>query len=600
MNGISNDWQNPYWAVNLNTNNDRRDRVIGFVSLKYQFADWASLSIRSGTDFYYDKRENRNASGTIYRNTPGKSLYAVTDLRVEEQNSDFLWMLTPQINDDLGFDINLGGNIRKLSSESLTSTALGLNITDQFIIQNGVSTQTIQGISNKKVQSLYGTVSMDYRRIFFVDFSARNDWSSTLASGNRSYFYPAVSSSFVFSDALGIESDILSYGKIRASVATVGNDTDPYRLQTLYAINTLSHGGQTFGQILSTQAPENLKPERTTSYELGFTLDFFHTRINLDATYYTAGTRNQIYAVPTSKASGFQRKTINGGLVQNQGLELLLKTKIIDEGNFKWSTNINFTKNRSTVKELSEGVTSIKLGEFDQFGITVQSDVGQPFGNIYANKSFLRDPDTGERIIKDKGLPTSDPGVGLKKIGNFQPDWLAGIKNNFSYKNFTLGVLIDIKKGGDIFSYSNAVAAWNGNAAFTEDQRREWYAGAGGYVAKGVTADGSVNTKEVDPQAYWQTVGGATSNFAEEFIYDGTFVKLRELTLAYTMSRQMLEKLPLKNVTFSLVGRNLFFIHKNTPGFDPEATFNSGNNQGIEAFAFPSTRSYGFNLSFSL
>ena len=242
----------------------------------------------------------------------------------------------------------------------------------------------------------------------------------------------------------------------------------------------------------------------------------------------------------------------------------------------------------------------ITQGSFDQLGVTIQSEVGEPFGNIYANRTFLRDPKTGERIINGEGLPTADPDGALKKIGNFQPDCLAGLKNSFSYNSFTLGVFIDMKKGGDIFSFSNAIAAWNGNAAYTEDQRAEWYAGAGGYVAQGVRGDGSSNTEEVNPQTYWQTVGGVSSNFAEEFIYDGTFVKLRELTLAYNMPRTMLAKLPFTRVTFSLVGRNLFFIHKNTPGFDPEATFNSANNQGIEAFAFPSTRSYGFNLNFSL
>ena len=593
-------WQNPYWAVNLNTNNDRRDRVIGFVSLKYDFTSWASLTVRSGTDLYYDRRENRNASGTIYRTTPGKSLYSVADIRVEEKNSDFLLMLTPQVTDDIGIDVNLGGNIRKNSFESVTSTALGLVVPDQFIVQNGASLQSFQGISEKEVQSLYGTVALDYRRIFFVDFSARNDWSSALPRDNRSYFYPSVSSSFVFTDAFGIDSDLLSYGKLRVSLAQTGNDTDPYRLQTLYAINSLSHGGQTFAQIQPTQAPVNLKSERTTSFETGFILDFFNTRLNLDATYYRAGTRDQIYAVEASKASGYRFQLINGGLVLNQGVEILLKGKIINEGSFKWDANLNFTKNRSEIKELSEGINVITQGQYDQFGVTIQSELGEPFGNIYANRTFLRDPETGQRIINDEGLPISDPDGSLKKIGNFQPDWLAGLKNNFSYKNLTLGVLIDMKKGGDIFSYSNAVAAWNGNAAYTEANRAEWYAGAGGYIAEGVREDGTPNTKEVDPQAYWQTVGGTSANFAEEFIYDGTFIKLRELTLAYNLPKTMLEKLPFTRMTFSLVGRNLFFIHKNTPGFDPEATFNSSSNQGIEAFAFPSTRSYGFNLNFSL
>ncbi len=593
-------WQNPYWAVNLNTNNDRRDRVIGFVSLKYDFTKWASLMVRSGSDLYYDRLQDRRANGTIYITPPNKSLYMITDQRIEERNSDFLLMLTPQVTDNIGLDINIGGNIRKNYRESLSSQGQALNVPNHFVIDNVTGAQTSEGLSEKEVQSLYGTMSLDFKRIFFVELSGRNDWSSTLPANNRSYFYPSVSSSFVFTDAFGIDSDVLSYGKIRGSLAAVGSDADPYQLQTLYSINAgYFHGGQQLGQIVSVQAPVDLKPERTTSFETGFILDFFNTRLYLDATYYNAGTRDQIFNAETSKASGFTAKKINGGLVRNQGVEVLLKGKIIEGQNFGWDATLNFSKNVSKIVELSEGVNVITQGKYDQFGVTIQSEVGEPFGNIYANKTYLRDPETGQRIIRE-GLPVSDPEGGLQKIGNFQPDWLAGLKNNFSYKNFTLGVLIDMKKGGDIFSYSNAIAAWNGNAAYTEDQRAEWYAGAGGYVAEGVTADGTPNTKEVDPQAYWQTVGGVSANFAEEFIYDGTFVKLRELTVAYNMPKAMLERLPFTRMTFSLVGRNLFFIHKNTPGFDPEATFNSGNNQGIEAFAFPSTRSYGFNLNFSL
>ncbi|MBV6646629.1 MAG: SusC/RagA family TonB-linked outer membrane protein [Cyclobacteriaceae bacterium] len=592
-------WQNPYWAVNLNTNEDNRDRILGFVSLKYDITDWASIQLRTGTDFYNDIRENRNATGTIYRVTPDKSFYSLTTARVEERNSDFLVMINPKMSGPISISGNVGGNILRIETESLTSTTQGLNIPDFFVLQNGISVISSENESVREVQSLYGSAQIDLSKLVFLEFSARNDWSSALPEDNRSYFYPSVSSSFIFSDALALENNFFSYGKIRASVAQVGNDTGPHRLDLNYFVNTLSHGDQTFGQVTTTQPPADLQPEETTSFEAGLDLAFWQRRLTVDATYYTAGTRNQIFSIPISKTSGFQEKVINGGLIQNQGVEILLTGQVIEQQDLKWSTTINFSRNQSKVKELSDDVNIISFGQFDQFGVRIQAEVGEPFGTIYADKSYLRD-ENGNRIIGTNGLPIPDTEGGIKKIGNFQPDWLAGITNSISYKNLSLRFLIDIRKGGDIFSFSNAVAAANGNAEFTEDQRAEWYAGAGGFIAKGVTADGSPNTREVDPQEYWQFVGGQASTFAEEFVYDASFVKLREVSLAYRMPKRFLENTIFTKLTFSLVGRNLFFIHKNTPGFDPEATFNSGNTQGIEAFAFPSTRSVGFNLSFSL
>ena len=593
-------WQNPYWAVNLNTNSDNRDRIIGFVSVKYDFTDWLSLQLRSGRDFFNDRREFRNATGTIYRTTPDKAYYSVTDARFSETNSDFLLAFNPAPKGDFSFSGMVGGNLLKIESESLNNVGLGLNVPDFFVIQNAQSVQTTEGRSVREIHSLYGSAQVDYKNMIFLELTARNDWSSTLPPDEWSYFYPSASASVVFTDLFEMDDDILSFGKLRASVAGVGNDTQPHQLDLVYFVNALSHDGQSFGQLVPTRPPIDLKPEFTTSYEFGVDLAFFQGRLNLDATYYNAGTRNQIYATPGSKPSGFDDALINGGLVRNQGVELMLSGKILKQDDWAWNSMINFARNRSNVEELSDEVTTIPYETFDQFGVRIQAEVGDPFGNIYADRSYLRDPETGQRIIGDNGLPIPDPSGELVKIGNFQPDWFAGITNTVTYKSLSLSFLVDIRKGGDIFSFSNSVAADNGNAEFTLDQRAEWYAGAGGFIAEGIREDGSPNTEEVDPQAYWQFVGGQGAAFAEEFLYDGSFVKLRELTLGYQLPQKLLEKTVFKNVRLSFVGRNLFFIHKNTPGFDPEATFNSGKSQGIEAFAFPSTRSFGFNLNLSI
>ncbi len=599
-NGSVNTWQNPYWAVNLNTNNDTRDRIIGFLKLDYQITEWLKVHLRTGTDFYNDFRQNRNATNTIYRVTPDKSFYSEYYGRNEERNTDILFSSFNVINQNWSIAANLGANARQNTARSLSTTAQGLNIPNFFVIQNALSTQTSEGASEVKNNSIYGSATLEYNDYLFIEASARNDWSSTLPSDNWSYFYPGISSSFVFTEALDLNWGPLTFGKIRGSYAEVGNDTGPGQLQTIFAVNALSHGGQTLGQILSTQPPVDLKPERTKSYEVGLELGFFYDRVKTNITYYYAGTNDQIIAPEVSKASGFRAALINAGLVVNQGVEATLNIAAVQKNDFQYNTYFNFTKNVSEVKELAPNIETINLGNqiYDQFGVAVLAEVGGRFGDIYANQAYLRD-EAGNRIISAQGLPVPDPD-GRKKIGNFQPEFLLGWGHNLTYKQFSFSALLDIRKGGDIFSFSNSVAAANGNAFYTRDNRLEWYAGAGGYVAEGVTESGEPNAVEIDPQTYWQNVGGRGSLYAEEFLYDGSFIKLREMTLGYNVPSDIFGNNFINKLRISLVGRNLFILHKNTEGFDPESTFNSGNAQGIEAFAFPSTRSLGVNINLSL
>lgn len=594
-------WQNPYWAVNLNTNNDERDRLLGYALLRYRFNDYFKVQLRTGTDFYNDFRQNRNATGTIYRVTPDKSFYSEFYGRVEERNTDILFSYIQDLSPKIFFTANLGGNLLETTNRGLSNTAQGLNVPDFFVMQNALSVLSSEGESRKKIHSVYGTVSVDYDNFLFIEASARNDWSSALPADSRSYFYPSVSASLVLTDMLAdINWGPLAFAKLRGSVAQVGNDFGPHQLDLNYVVNTLSHGGQTFGQIINTQPPVGVQPEETTSVEAGFEAQLWDNRLSVDFTYYNAGTRNQILSVPVSSGSGFRRSVINAGLIVNEGVEIALRATPIQAKGFTYSTYINFTRNRSRVKELADNVEVFQLGsQYDQFGVRIQAEVGGEFGDIYADRAYLRDPETGQRIIGENGLPLQDPD-GIQKIGNYQPDFLVGFGNNFTYKSWALGALIDIRQGGDIFSFTNAVAAANGNASYTQYDRLEWYAGAGGYVAEGIAEDGTPNRLEVDPQTYWQYVGGRASAFAESFLYDGSFVKLREVTLGYKVPNRALESLPFRNINVALVGRNLLFLHRNTVGFDPEATFNAGNDQGIEAFAFPSTRSIGINLKLTL
>jgi hypothetical protein len=258
-NATGNDnWQNPYWAVNLNTNDDERDRVIGFVMLEYKFTDWLKVHVRSGTDFYNDFRQLRNATNTIYRVTPDKSFYSQYYGRVQETNSDFLATFTKDFDGGINLSANIGGNLLRISSRSILNQAQGLDIPNFFSLQNALDVLSSEADSEREIQSLYGSAQLDYKGFWFLELAARNDWSSTLPPDNNSYFYPALSTSLVFTDMLELNWGSLSYGKIRGSVAQVGNDTGPYQLDQQYAVNTLAHGGQTFAQIINVQPPVNL------------------------------------------------------------------------------------------------------------------------------------------------------------------------------------------------------------------------------------------------------------------------------------------------------------------------------------------------------
>ncbi|MCC5920139.1 MAG: SusC/RagA family TonB-linked outer membrane protein [Cyclobacteriaceae bacterium] len=593
-------WQNPFWATQLNTNEDTRDRIIGYAKLEYQFTDWLKGHIRSGTDFFNDFRQTRNATNTIYRTTPDGSFFNEVLARQEERNTDIVLTAFHSINDDWNISGNLGANFLQQRFRSTSTTALGLEIPDFFVMQNALDLQTMSAISQKDINSLFGTAQVDYKDWAFLEVTARNDWSSALPAESRSFFYPSIAGSWIMTDAIDAEWGFLNYAKFRASYAEVGNDTGPHQLDLLYFVNALSHGGQSFGQISRTRPPVNLRPERTSTYEVGTDFGLFNNKLTGDFTYYYAATTDQILQVPISNTSGFTSAFINAGQVSNQGFEFTLNATVIERGNFTWSTYANITRNRSRIDELAPNIDVYQLGStYDQFGVRVQAEVGGEFGDIYADRPFLYD-DAGNRVIGNNGLPLQDTEGGIQRIGNFQPDLLYGWGQDFRYKNWSAGVLLDGRVGGDIYSFSNAIAAANGNATYTQEGRQAWYAGAGGYVAEGVTANGEPNTRAVNPQTYWQHVGGQASSFAKEFLYDGSFLKLREINIGYNFPSSVTDRLNLQSLRLSFVGRNLFILHKNTPGFDPEATFTSGNDQGIEAFAFPALRSYGFNLNVSL
>jgi hypothetical protein len=489
----------------------------------------------------------------------------------------------------------LGGSWRFESGETSGTSGTGLSIPNLFTPSNLESQEPIYGFSEKQVRSLYSLAELRFRSYLFLELTARNDWSSALPPDNNSFFYPSATLGFIFSDL--IEWEPMNFGKLRASVADVGSDTAPYRTLLEFEIEGDGLAGQPFGSAPISLPPVDLKPEITRSYEGGLDLGFFEDRIELNGTYYRTVTRNQIIDLTLPPVSGFRKGTVNAGNVRNQGIELRGRGTILQTDNFQWSLSANWAKNWSKVVELTDDVQTQELS--DAFGVTVSAREGEPFGQI-TGPAYAR-TDDGRRIIDENGIPVQVPDSVTTVLGNVQPDWTGGITNTFRYRGISLRVLLDLRRGGDIYSRSNAVAARQGTAAFTLEGREAFYSGEGGYVADGVVNTGTPgnpsyeeNTTAVDPQEYWNNV----SDIAEEFVYDGSYLKLREVVLSYNFPNSLLNRTPLTKASLSLVGRNLAILHKNTPGFDPESSIGTGfSDQGREAFSFPQTRSVGVNLN---
>ncbi len=587
--------QNPFWSVFKNTNEDELNRLNGFLSLKYQFADWLSLQLRSGTDYYNQRIEERTATRTLFESSIDRGKYVITTHTVQETNSDFLFLINKPISEKISFDATAGGNIRYSKREEVGAQTSGLNVPNLFNIRNGAAPVPLYGFAELQTNSIYGTAQFGYQNYLFLDLTARNDWSSTLPQENRSFFYPSASLSFVLTDAVKINSKALSYAKFRASVAEVGGAAQPYQLSLNYNLG-LPHLQQGNAAIRNQLPFSDLKPQITRAIEFGTELKFLDNRLGLDLAYYKKNTTNQIFTPPISATSGFTSSLINAGNVQNSGLEVMLTgTPLSSQSGLNWNISANWAYNRSKIVATANGVDNFFIG--NDRNVTVAASPGSPFGD-FRGRGFQRAAN-GQVLVGADGLPIRS--AVDQVLGNYLPDWTGGISNTFSFKNLRLSFLVDMRKGGDILSLSNVYLAQNGNSKVTLEGRDAWYAGTGGFLVDGVVADANgnltPNTKFVNPEDYWRKVGAQDAAIAEAFIYDGTFVKLRELTLGYNLPSKLFNKTPFKSANISLVGRNLFLLYSDTPGFDPDvSSYNISNVQGIESAAFPSTRSYGVNL----
>ncbi|REG90415.1 TonB-linked SusC/RagA family outer membrane protein [Algoriphagus antarcticus] len=591
---------NPYFNVYENTNGQSKDRIYGNISVNYKFTDKLNLMLRTGLDTYNELRDRKRAFST--QRFP-KGNYREDNLYFSETNSDFLLTYSESTNPVFTYSIAVGGNQMRQENRYVQTVAPQLLIPDIYNFTNtAVNLEVAQYNSEKRINSLYGFGQIGYKNILFLDITGRNDWSSTLPSDNNSYFYPSATFGAVISDMLTMPK-FVSFLKARLAYAEVGNDTDPYSLSNVYSSQTA------WGSIQSKSesnrlSNSGLKPERTGAFETGLDVRFFEGRLGVDFTYFDNRTRNQIIPIELDIATGYASRIINAGEIQNKGIEIVLSANPVNTSSgFNWSFLANFTRNRGKVLELTEGLDTYTLT--GRNGANIQARVGERMGNIYG-RGFSRVEDEnseyfGQIIHNSTGTPLLDPE--LKLQGNYNPDWMLGWQNNLSYKGINLGFLFDFRYGGIVVSRTKTIGSTSGQLAETLFGRESGYdlEGEGnGIISEGIVAnaDGSYspNTFETTSRN-WHNRYYERGN-VEAAKYEATFLKLREVTLGYTIPKSILGRLPFEDVKISLVGRNLALWTEN-PHFDPETMAMGGGTliPGVEDMAFPSTRSMGFNIN---
>jgi len=579
----TNGGENVYWMLNRGALHEEiRDRVLGMASIRYNILDNLSLQARVSFDKIGDDWNWREYHNTYTIADNGD--YHLYNRNAMEFNADFLLNYNNTWADGLiSLDASVGGNMRINGSNNITTQTNRLLKPNLFNITNTSRISSSQSGAEKQVNSLLGYATVGFKNSLFLHVTGRNDWSSTLPKDSWSYFYPSVGLNWIITEMLETNPGILTFAKVRASYAEVGNDTDPYKLSKTYSFR--AGGSLGYAYRGGTLPNEDLKPENTKSTEVGFDVRFLNNRLGLDFTWYKSNTFNQLLSVPLPRASGWTARFINAGNIQNKGMEITLNATPVQIGDFSWDIAFNYAQNENRVIELTPELSeyTVRVGGW---ATTIKVVEGGLYNEIFT-RGLVRN-DAGQLLINSIGLPQVTPGQTVPQ-GNLDPDWLGGLSNAFSYKGINLSILIDMRMGGKIFNYTETNLTFDGYSAQTLEGRE-------GYVIEGVLeSDGSPNTIETTAEAYWHAYGGRNTPVGELFMYDASYVRLREILLGYNFK---INSNVIQGIDVSLYGRNLGFLYNPSEIMDPNSNVGSGNIQGIEGFGMPSSRTYGINARF--
>lgn len=599
---------NPYWDVYKNSNNSDKDLFRFHASATWNINPHLKIKGTAGTEFNWFSFQDFKAP-----TTPGYESGYLQNSKFENKMYNFELLATYNNRwGDFDFTGTFGGNIYKVDNKTTIITAKDMQIRDVIAIMSFNETSNEENSYRKQINSIFGSVNFGWRSLVFLDATLRGDQSSTLPLNNNIYVYPSLSGSLVFSELIN-KKNILPYGKVRMSWAQVGSDTDPYQLGLVYTKSKFTYPGYTIGYINNETIPnKNLKPTRTNSFEIGFETKFLNNRIGLDFTYYNQISKDQIMGIASSWATGYPYRLINAGEIQNQGIEITLNTRPVQVGDFAWDLNFNFSKNSNKVKKLVDNMDMFELEKATWLDVQIAAKVGENFGSI-VGPDFVRNENGDILIDPQTGLPQYDKSNHV--LGNASWDWTGGISTAFHYKNLSLSALFDIKVGADLYSMSARAAHESGKSLATLQGRDEWYlseelrqeAGipkgssewkpTGGFIAPGVidNGDGTYRPNDIiiNPEDYWMSV---CRNAPSMFIYDNSYIKCREIVLAYQFPKKWLGKV-LQDMSVSFVARNPFIVWKNIPNIDPDSNYNNTTGMGLEYGSLPSRKSYGINVN---
>ncbi len=597
------DWNNPYFDAFENVNEDSRDRLFGDVNLSYQLMPGLKLSAFLRADMYTQNITHKEALGS--RLDEG---YAAAKYQSSEFNYEFLGQYNKRFG-DVSLNAIIGANKYTVDFTSINGATVG-GLSSPAFYNLGASRDrpSISSfIRKKEIRSVYGTASFGYKDIYFLDASLRNDVSSALPVNNNSYAYPSVSASVVFSDLL--KWNPLSYGKIRAGYAVAGADLAPYQTENGFILGTVYTGIPPALGINPITVPNelrnpNIKPSFAKSYEAGVDLRFLKNRIGVDFTYYLQRNEDQIISLDVSGASGFSSTVVNAGLIENKGIELSLTGSPFQTKFFSWNSTLNFARNRSMVKELYPGINVYQLdvNTYSSVSIFLNAEVNKPFGSL-VGQAYLRDPKSGKIMLDANNLPLHQTNY---NFGSVLPEFTGGFLNNFKIGSFDLAAMIDFQKGGQFFSWSKMLAVKSGQAAETavlNDKGmnvRDPIANGGGVRVTGINPSGQEVTAYIDARSYFRDRIG--TRIYEEWLFDASYIKLREVSLGFNLGSNILGKTPFKSARIAAIARNPLMIWQKAPkGLDPsELSYGSGSISWLEKGEFQTVRSYGVSLNLSL
>ncbi len=576
-------FQNPYWTTNRNLYDRKRNRIIGLAALKYQFTKDLSVQVRSSIDYYVDATEEKNYNNTFWlTNYASRGNYAMSRESNRQFNSDILINYNKDLSESLNLNVNAGAGFEKFNFERVATNNNGLSIPNLFAASNAVSPSIGQSLARTERQSVYAAAQLSYNKYLFLDLTGRNDWNSTLPIQNASFFFPSVGLSAVISDMVSLPA-FMTYLKARTSYALVGNGTGFNQIKPSLALAPGGNGG--FLVIDRVLRNPDLKPEETRSFEAGLDFALFSNRLGAELTYYKTNTINQILNIPIPDPSGYARRTINAGDIQNKGVEIVIYGKPVETRDFKWNISITYGANRNNVLKL-DSLSKEPLLSSPQDLALIKVIEGGKYGELFT-RGFVRNSD-GEIIVRDDGLPVVNTEQN-HYVGNYNPDWTGGISNSFQFKSWTFSFLIDVRKGGAVISGTQYLMATTGTADYTAVNRETTFV-----IPNSVTEGGQKNMVGVNAESYWNHI--TSSLITEAFSYDATNARVREASLTYAFPTSIIGRSIVKGASVSLVGRNLFFITNKADGFDPESSLGTGNNQGLEYASIPSTRSLGIYL----